>query len=248
MTYKTRQSVVALIMLFLLAACSTSRLPITAKKHENVILVHGLGKGSGAMNSLAGQLEKAGYDTCRLNYKSLNTEMQQVFQQTNKQVEDCIAHHQKNHFVGHSLGGLVIQHYLSMQPNIIEKSTLGEVVLIGTPNNGSEVADKLEKSFVMSLVGEVPRSLTTASVDVWTSQMPKQIEVGVIAGTNDSMLTNHLFSGPNDGVVSVESAKNTRMKDFISVDLRHANLRRDSWVAEQVIHFVSYGVFNHKTQ
>ncbi len=248
MTFRSHHSVVALFMLLLLVACSTPRSPLITKKHENVILVHGLGKGSGAMNSLAGQLEKAGYDTCRLDYKTLNTEVEHVFQQTNRQVEDCIVRHQKNHFVGHSLGGLVIQHYLSMQPSIIEESTLGEVVLIGTPNNGSEVADELAQSFLMSIVGEVPRSLTTTSVDVWTSQLPMQVEVGVIAGTSGSVFTNHLFNGPNDGVVSVDSAKKSRMKDFISVDLRHAKLRRDSWVAEQVIHFVSHGVFNHKSQ
>jgi hypothetical protein len=45
--------------------------------------------------------------------------------------------------------------------------------------------------------------------------------------------------------VSVESTKLSNMKDFIEIEVGHSNMRYNKEVAEQTVHFLKHGQFNH---
>ena len=67
--------------------------------------------------------------------------------------------------------------------------------------------------------------------------------VGVIAGTRSTRLSDRWLPVPNDGAVSVESARLEGMTDFIMLDVAHWDLRGNREVARQVIHFLREGEF-----
>ena len=201
--------VIGLILLLSPTGCkSTNNLPVQYKPNDElVVLAHGLGRSDLAMRYFAQQLKRAHYKVCSLNYASLGQSVEAVFMQTTTQINACIANASKVHFVGHSLGGLVIRAYLQNNPRVFNGNTLGNVVLIGAPNKGSELANHLNGSWLMHIAGGVSQSLITGSKSLGNTINELDIDLGVIAGTKASPLTQHYFKGKHDGLVSVESAK-----------------------------------------
>ena len=169
----------------------------------------------GLKNSLA----DAGYAVCRLNYSSIGQSLQKWKEETTSQIDQCVSGYSTVHFVGHSLGGLAIRSYLANDEQLAQDKRLGKVVLLGTPNKGSEVADSMKGHFLMSIAGEVSQSLTTGEQSLGQRLPPPYYPVGVIAGTSESSGTAELFHSLNDGLVSVESAKVSNMADFITLDV-----------------------------
>ncbi len=149
------------------------------------------------------------------------------------------------HFVGHSLGGLVIRAYLQNNKPKLKQVNVGEVVLIGTPNKGSEFADHISDSWIMNIGGGISRSLVTGINSLGNNLDELTVNLGVIAGTKSSVLTRKKFNGPNDGFVSVESTKLNSMSDFIAIEVGHSEMRYNLEVAEQTIYFLQKGTFRH---
>ncbi|MCG7973388.1 MAG: alpha/beta hydrolase, partial [Candidatus Thiodiazotropha taylori] len=97
---------------------------------EVVVLLHGLARSNMAMWRLKQRLEEAGFHVETIGYASLNRTSQQIIQEISQQINHCCRSIDNQvHFVGHSLGGLLIRAYLvDNRPD-----NLGRVVLIGTP-------------------------------------------------------------------------------------------------------------------
>src|SRR3972149_9259562 len=102
-----------------------------------VILVHGLWYGPWAMTVLARRLRHAGHVVRQFAYHPTASpvavharDLAQFARQR---------HSTALHFVGHSMGGLVILHMLATEPELAS----GRVVLLGTPLQGSRVARRL---------------------------------------------------------------------------------------------------------
>jgi hypothetical protein len=55
-----------------------------------------------------------------------------------------------------------------------------------------------------------------------------------------------LLDGPDDGVVSVESARLEGMTDFLVVPRTHTFIMQDEGVADEVVHFLRNGRFSHE--
>ena len=142
------------------------------------------------------------------------------------------------HFVTHSLGGIIVRHFLAIHP----LPNLGRVVMLAPPNRGSEVADVLYSTFLARCV--VPlRELGTAAM---TALPAPAYPVGVIAGSRShiplfSRWMNHV---PNDGVVAVERTKLDGMADFIVLPRTHTMLPWSRDALTQVFGFLENGRFD----
>ncbi|WP_394131898.1 alpha/beta hydrolase [Shewanella maritima] len=215
------------------------------KDDQIVVLAHGLGRSDTAMWRFTQRLENAGYLVCTLNYASIGETVQGVFDNTTTQIDQCISSAPSVHFIGHSLGGLVIRNYLQNHTDFAASERLGQVILIGTPNKGSELADHFQDSWLMKVAGEVSQSLITGNTSLGNQIEELPIDIGVIAGTKSSILTNDAFTGPNDGLVSVDSTKLDQSSDFIALDVGHSGMRYNKQVAEQAIFYLKHGRFNH---
>jgi triacylglycerol esterase/lipase EstA (alpha/beta hydrolase family) len=231
-----------------ISGCSVSAKPPAqyAPDSEIVVLAHGLGRSDIAMWRLTQRLEDAGYYVCVLDYDTIGESVLSVFESTSAQIDLCVESAPIIHFVGHSLGGLVVRSYLQEHQALLDSNRLGEVVLMGTPNKGSELADHYDNSWLMEIGGEISQALMTGSNSLGNQLKELDIDMGIIAGTKSTSFTDDLFDGPNDGLVSVESTKLGSMTDFIEIDVGHSNMRYNSEVAEQTIHFLRHGHFNHK--
>ena len=210
-----------------------------------IVLAHGLGRSDWAMWKLAQRLEQAGYKVCSLDYATIGESVEAVLKDTTKQIDACIINSSKVHFVGHSLGGLVIRAYLQNANHTLKNVAIGNSVLIGTPNKGSELADHFKNSWLITLGGGISKSLVTGVNSLGNNLGELTVKFGVIAGTKSSGLTNDKFNGVNDGLVSVESTKLANMHDFITINVSHSEMRYNENVAYQTIHFLQKGYFKH---
>jgi len=210
---------------------------------EIVVLIHGLGRSNMAMWRLASRIEEAGYHVVRVGYSSLNQTPQAILQDVTQQINDCCAvSKQPVHFVGHSLGGLMIRAYL--QDN--RPKNFGRVVLMGTPNQGTEVVDYYRDHWWMKLAGPMANALGTDEKSFPNTLKDPDYPVGVIAGITESPVPEEVLPGHDDGLVSVESTKVSGMSDFILVETGHSMMRYNEEVANQAIYFLKHGHFSDK--
>ena len=219
--------------------------PAGAAVQETVVLLHGLGRSKASMWLLARRVENAGFHVVRIGYDSLHQTPGQILNAVTREMDTCCrALHGPIHFVGHSLGGLVIRAYLAEHP----VKTLGRVVLIGTPNHGTPLVDRYHDSWWMGLAGPTAQALGTAPGSFPRSLPDPTYPVGVIAGLRNGGPTADLIPGEDDGVVPVESTKVAGMSDFVVVDSGHALMRYSEEVARQTIAFLRWGAFLHEHQ
>jgi pimeloyl-ACP methyl ester carboxylesterase len=223
-----------------LLCCCTSA---AAAPPDCVILLHGLARTSDSMASMQAALEQADYQVVNLDYPSRHYNVDQLADlAVTPAIAACPAD-SKLHFVSHSLGGIVLRHYLEQHP----LPRLGHVVMLGPPNQGSEIVDTLrEVPGFAWLNGPAGLQLGTTERD-----LPRQLEqpdfsLGIIAGTQSiNLLLSTLLPNPDDGKVSVQSTKLAGMSDHISLPVTHPLMMRDDQVITQTLHFLRYGHFAH---
>ena len=192
------------------------------------------------MMVLAQRLEWAGYGVVTVGYRSLSADFPEQVATVRSTVERCCGESPRIHFVGHSLGGLVIRGYLAETP----PEQLGRVVLLAPPNQGSLFVDWLEEIPVATeVLGPVGSSLGTDSTDIPANLPPPDYEMGIIAGSRAIQPIGHLaIPGPDDGIVSVEQ---TRVEGVpvIVLPRSHAFIMSSRYTAEAVIEFLRTGEF-----
>ena len=231
--------------LFVVHAWAVPTSVSAASDAGHVVLVHGLGRGDGAMYWLERRLEDEGFVTHRLEYDSLRDDPAQIIAAIDSQMDQCCGRTGGPvHFVGHSLGGLVVRAYLDRHG----VPGLGRVVLMGTPNQGSELVDRWGDRWFMKLLGPTAAELGTQPGGFADSIGPPYYEVGVIAGTRSlNPLGSSQLPGADDGTVSVASTRLVGMSDFIEIDTTHSFMLYSSEVADEVVYFLRHGRFSRSS-
>lgn len=238
-----RMGLLAWILVWLLAApLALSNLSADELETHRplVVVLHGLGRTRISMWLFASRLEEAGFRVHRIGYRSLDRSPDEIIDTVSRQINECCAGHAgRVHFVGHSLGGLLIRAYL--QTNRVD--ALGRVVLIGTPNQGSKLVDRFRDTGLLSLLGPTTAALGTDSASLPGRLPAPYYPVGVIAGVNRGEWNDHLLPGADDGLISVDSTRLEGMSDFIEIESGHSRMRYNKDVARQAIEFLRTGRF-----
>lgn len=222
------------------AALNTSAPVSKPVEKEIVFLLHGLGRSRLAMWVLASRLEDAGFMVNNIGYASIGKSPEEILKDVTTQINSHLPEKdQAVHFVGHSLGGLIIRAYLEKT----KISNLGRVVLIGTPNKGTPLVDKHRDACWMQLLGSTTLALGTTENSFPNSISDPYYPVGIIAGIREGVDNEDTIPGKDDGLVPLESTKMSGMTDFIVIDSSHWMLRYDRDVAMQTIGFLKHGRF-----
>lgn len=211
------------------------------QKDECTILLHGLARTSKSMEYIERALEREGYRVANVGYPSTTRAIEVLAELAiDRGLRQCKGSAKVN-FVTHSMGGILVRQYLSHG----DIENLNRVVMLGPPNQGSEIVD---------LVGEVTqldwvnmpagRQLGTGK-----HSLPKKLgrvdfDLGVIAGNKTTNpLLSKLLPDPDDGKVSVASTRVEGMSDHIVLPIPHSFMMRSRRVMRQVLHYLNHGEF-----
>ncbi len=228
--------------LLLLTGLPSSAALASAMK-EHVILLHGLCRTSHSMQKMEHALTDAGYGVWNVDYPSRTAAIAPLSERVlAPAIRDCEnAGATRIHFVAHSLGAILIRSYLARHP----LANAGHVVMLGPPNQGSEVTDKLSSLWLYRKInGPAGGELGTTGDSVPNQIGPPDFSVGIIAGNRSINWINSLMiPGPDDGKVSVARTKLAGMADHIVLRTAHPFLMKNRSAIQQTIHFLRHGKF-----
>jgi pimeloyl-ACP methyl ester carboxylesterase len=208
------------------------------------VLLHGLNRSWRAMDKLAESLQEAGFSTVNVDYPSTTDTIEVMAPMVvNEGLLQCRATGAaRTHFVTHSLGGILVRYAYELEPI----PDLGRVVMLGPPNQGSEVIDKTRNwPGVTVLTGVAGLQLGTDGDGIPAQLGPVDFELGVIAGTGT---TNPFMSAmlpeEDDGKVTVERTQVEGMDDFKVVSNSHFAMMKSRDVIADTTRFLRTGSFD----
>jgi len=207
------------------------------------VLLHGLNRSWRAMRPMAKALQQAGFTTANVDYPSQSGTIEEIAPlAVGTGVDECRATGASRiHFVTHSIGGILLRYQNKHHPI----ADLGRVVMLGPPNQGSEVIDKTRDwpGFEM-LSGDAGSQLGTDAESMPALLGPVDFELGVIAGTGTiNIFMSAILPDEDDGKVTVASTRVEGMADFLIVDNSHRYVTRGDVVIRNTMSFLRDGKF-----
>lgn len=231
-----------LFILSVFACLSCTHTPENEVGKEKVVLVHGYGRSPAAMKAISEFLEEAGYQVYNLGYSSMIRDIEGVKKEVFRKADKFIAGStDRVHFVGHSLGGLLVRSYLDQR----KPARLGNVVIMGSPNKGTPIVEHLRDKWYFPLGGPVTSSLSSKGSSFLASLKAPTYRLGVIAGVIEREDNESMIPGKDDGLVPLESAKVAGARDTIVMNVSHYRMRFDDRVMRQMLHFLQKVSFDH---
>ena len=206
---------------------------------QHVVYVHGLWMPGGESRLLAHRLQREfGLQVHAFPYSAGTWGMEEITAQLLTFVRSLAA--PAVHFVGHSLGGLVIYRFLERYP----EQAGGRVVFLGTPCLESRAAVQAGRSrFVSALMGpSVADELLRPRERSWTFAGA----LGIIAGTQSIGLGQFLagFEEECDGTVGVSETRLPGAADHITLPVSHMGMLVSPRVAKETGLFLTNGRFS----
>lgn len=204
---------------------------------REIVLVHGVWVPGLVMMPLAVRLAREGFRCHRFGYRGHGLPLAANADELVRFARAIGA----AHYVGHSLGGLVILRALNEHPEI----PAGNVVLLGTPVRGSFSGRRLARHRIGRwMLGETQPLWHDHEFMCW-----KRTErLGVIAGTLPIGLGRALgrLPGANDGVVCIDETAIEGMSERITLRVGHSVMLVSPRVASQTAAFLREGKFLHE--
>lgn len=209
-----------------------------------VITMHGLLRSRHQLEGLCDFLAKEGeYEVINFGYASSRAEVGEHAAALAR-VVSRLSEAEEINFVAHSLGNIVLRHYLHdcrERPD----PRIKRIVMLGPPNNGAEFAKRFSESTLFQMVwGKSGQQLA----DNWARLEPclatPSCEFGIIAGgVGTAVGLNPIVTGDDDGVVSVQETKLAGASDFLVVPVVHGDLMDEPSTQKSILRFLREGCF-----
>ena len=207
-----------------------------------VILLHGLARSEASLIVMESALEAEGFDVVRPGYPSTSASVEAL-------AEAVLPHALERcdtgpvHVVTHSMGGILLRYWIDRHG---VPDRLGHVVMMGPPNQGSEVVDTLGDLAAFGwLNGPAGAQLGTGAQGLPRRLPPVTYPVGVIAGSQSlNPYFSSLLPGPDDGKVSVASTRVAGMTAHLTLPVTHTFMMNNPRVLVQVVEFLRTGRFD----
>ena len=167
-----------------------------------VILLHGIIRSSKSMSRMQKSLNEAGFVPVPFDYPSTQANLDRCSEYLD-QVLKSLNGVKKISFVTHSMGGLVVRNWLRNHKD----KRLTRLVMLGTPNKGAEMADKLRNVKLFKLIlGPAGQQLVSGDASDIAKLPVPEFEFACIAGARGTAEGyNPIIPGDDDGTVAVSS-------------------------------------------
>jgi alpha-beta hydrolase superfamily lysophospholipase len=210
---------------------------------EHVVLLHGMGRTWRSMSPIARACEQAGFTVINIGYPGTRLRLGEIVALVRPRIaaanggpgvaerpgtadgpEAGSKQEGRVHFVGHSLGCIVIRSIVAQH----RPARLGRIVLMTPPNRGARMADRV-LPWLGWLLRPLP-DLTIGGAVAASIPTPAGLEIGVIAGTKDR-------------TVSIDETRLPGETDRAHVPCGHSFLMRRRDVQEMTVRFLRTGRF-----
>lgn len=212
-------------------------------KTRVVFLQHGLWRTSYSMGRLQRTLEANGYEVVNDGYPSTEDRIEGHARRLRDLVEARFAKGPVDEigFVGHSMGGLVIQEYLRRDDAREPKAC----VYLASPHRGAILADKRHHWFAFQLaMGDLAAGQLVTTDPFHLQPIPFKERSGTVVG--DIGPGNGSIPGRDDGTVGVSEATFEGCGDSVTVPFGHTRIALMETVLRQVLTFLRDGQFSHR--
>lgn len=207
---------------------------------DTVVLVHGLWVHGIAMELLRRRVERGGFRAVAYSYPSMRLTLAQNAERLARYCRELAA--PRLHFVGHSLGGLIVLRMIERAAGLEP----GRIVLMGVPVAASLAAQRLARL-------PAGRAALGRTMVEWLDSVRLAVsggrDVGVMAGRMPVGLGRIVAPDlplPNDGAVSVAETLLPGARDNILLNVSHSGMLVSRAVARQVCAFLRNGAFDHQ--
>lgn len=190
------------------------------------------------MSLLKNRLRKFGYQTLSFRYFSTQLSLKEIAEQLNAFITQISNH--TVHFVGHSLGGLVVLKLFEIFP---DQQPPGRIIVLGTPYQGCETVRRfICFPGIKHIIGPGIIQLIEGNVPIWSGKR----DLGVIAGTLNIGLGRLIgaVAPPGDGTIRLEETHIPGSSDSIALPVSHTGLLFSKKVVKEAHHFLKYGRFS----
>lgn len=203
-----------------------------------VVLLHGLWRGWRAMQPLARALQREGFSTLNIPYRSGTMPVEKLAAHIRQQVEK-IAGDQPVHFITHSLGGILARTLLG--ESVPWKT--GRIVMLAPPNQGSEIVDwSKNHPLLHHILGPAGRKLGSDGVPCQLAALPRHIEAAVIMGDRCPIpVFRKLLEPANDGIVSANKGRLEGLRGFSTIHADHTFIQMHPETIRLCLHFLKTG-------
>lgn len=209
-------------------------------RHRVVVLQHGMFRTSASLGRLARTLERHGYEVLNPGYASTNGSIEDHA----ARLAEAIAARRRAgpvdewSFVGHSMGGLVIEEYLRRPDAVAPRAC----VYLGTPHRGAILADLRKHWFVFRLaMGDLAARQLSPGDPIHLRPIPYPERSGAIVGDRGD--GNASIPGADDGTVGVDEATFPGIAATVRLPVGHTGMTVAPEALRQVLHFLRQGAF-----
>lgn len=217
-----------------------------------VVLQHGLGRSSASLSRLERALEDHGYEVLNTSYKSYGETVEDASARLQRSLERHPFLQSEEEFeiafVGHSMGGLVIRHYLGREGAPPRTRKPWACVFLGTPQRGARMAGELGDRWYFRLALGRASALQLRPGSGLFDELADPTDlagckVGVILGrTGREGGRSRLAPGDDDGRVGVEEAR-LPGAEHLELEVGHTALTTRRDVLSSVLRFLGQGTF-----
>ncbi len=233
-----------------------------------VILMHGLFRTRVSMKHMAAYLKKeGGYETFLVSYPSTRADIRQHAADLANVVAQ-LEGIEEIHFVGHSLGNIVVRRYLAdfaketgaketgaketgakpkgeKASGSLPDARIGRFVMLAPPNQGARMAQLLSRSVLFrTTVGKSGVELGPGWDEFQSAMATPACPFGIIAGgAGNARGRNPLIAGDDDIIVGVKETRLAGAADFLVLPVLHTTIMNDAKVRECTLRFLQTGCF-----